>query len=266
MFNRIPALVSFVGYALLSMSAAFADESVEKVALSTFKIFHKDSTATGLLVKNGEATYLVTANHVFDKIKDPTILLVGRKKNPDQAQFQRKDLSVTIRSVDGKPLWKKHPKLDLAVLLLPKELTAKEELTALPVSALATAEDAKGIHTGDVVFAAVFPERDEANGAGFPIIRKGAIASYPIVPIASHTQFLIDMTAFGGDSGGPVIHSEMKRGDGGPVVMGFVLGQRWTKETIQESKNVQRIIRHPLGIAYAVHSAFVLEVIAEMEK
>ena len=61
-----------------------------------------------------------------------------------------------------------------------------------------------------------------AGGAGFPVVRKGSVASRPQ---RDDTNLLVAFSTFGGDSGAPVIRLD-KEGDGKrkPVVAGIVAG------------------------------------------
>jgi hypothetical protein len=49
-----------------------------------------------------------------------------------------------------------------------------------------------------------FPLGLESNPAGFPILRSGKIASFPVYPAKQAPTILLDMRVFGGNSGGPV--------------------------------------------------------------
>jgi hypothetical protein len=49
-----------------------------------------------------------------------------------------------------------------------------------------------------------FPRGLAANQAGFPILRSGRVASYPVAPASVFPTFLLDFSVFPGNSGGPV--------------------------------------------------------------
>src|SRR6202034_1126518 len=49
-----------------------------------------------------------------------------------------------------------------------------------------------------------FPEGLSANPAGFPILRSGRVASFPLGPSTAFPTFLLDFAVFPGNSGGPV--------------------------------------------------------------
>jgi len=53
-----------------------------------------------------------------------------------------------------------------------------------------------------------FPLGNPSNEIGFPILRTGVIASYPLLPTLSNRTFLLDFRVFQGNSGGPVYFSQ----------------------------------------------------------
>ena len=120
-------------------------------------------------------TILVTAAHVFERMAGDEAKLVLRKVQKDGG-YARQELPLKVRA-EGKPLWSKHPEADVAVLRvqLPEQLA----VAPLPVACLATgsALDAGKLAPGDDVRIACYPIQLEANGAGFPIIRRGCVAS-----------------------------------------------------------------------------------------
>ncbi|NNC86895.1 MAG: trypsin-like peptidase domain-containing protein [Akkermansiaceae bacterium] len=245
---------------ILLATPAIGSEAAEQLVLATYKLANPSSTATGLAVRHArtggeERTYLLTARHVFDQMEGDRFQLIDREDRPD-GTYGRRERSVPLRA-GGEPLWKTHSQHDLALLRLPDEL----EVEALPFAALAKAEELKRIHTGDSVRLAVFPERSEANGAGFSILRGGTIASYPLVPHRLHAIFLVDTTAWKGDSGGPVMHAKLTAPGDGPLVIGFVRGMRNITDTEKESRFVERKIDYPLGVSEVLHAVFARELI-----
>ena len=56
-----------------------------------------------------------------------------------------------------------------------------------------------------------FPRGLAANQAGFPILRSGRVASFPVAPAKSFPTVLLDFTVFPGNSGGPVFMSQAAR-------------------------------------------------------
>jgi hypothetical protein len=114
-----------------------------------------------------------------------------------------------------------------------------------------------------------FPMRFEANGAGFPITRHASVASFPLTPIQPHKTFLLDVTTFAGDSGGPVFicdPAEKEKGDDArPLVIGIVLAQHFSDEKINTIYEDQTV-RHPLNLSVIIHAQFVRETIEKFRK
>jgi hypothetical protein len=249
-------------FAVCAVKSAFATDFATEMVEATFKLYHPDSTATCFLVKReGDAAlYLVTAGHVLERTKGETAIIVLRRERED-GSYERKDHTLTIRR-DGKPLWVKHEKQDIAVLRLTDPLPVP--VKPLPLAALADAAalKASGVHVCSPLFILTYPERFEANGAGFPVARQGIFSSPPMLPMPKHPTFLADFTAFGGDSGGPVFVPGKEEH---PLLVGIVLAQSRHDETIKGIYE-ERTVHHPLGIGTVVHAQFVRETIEAAAK
>ena len=240
----------------LASAADFATETLE----ATFKLFHKDSTATCFFVRReapDQALYLVTAAHVLDRTKGDTAIVVLREARAD-GSYQRRDHTITIRR-EGKPLWLRHATEDTAVLRL-------TEPPPVPVGSLrlaALADEARlvaaGLHICSSVFVLTFPERFEANSAGFAVARQGIIASHPFRPIEKYHTFLADFTTFAGDSGGPVFIAGT---NGHPLLVGMVLAQFRHDEQVKMEYE-ERTIHHPLGLGTVLHAQFIRDTIEQ---
>ena len=245
---------------LLTLPIATADEAAEALVLATYKLAGDGSTATGFVVEkkgagDGIKRFLITAHHVFNQMKGNSFKLVSRKRK-DDGTFSRNEIEIALRE-DGKNLWKKHKREDLAVLPLPDSAVVE----ALPFDCIATEGSLEAVHSGDDVRLAVYPEKSEANGAGFPLLRRGSIAGYPILPLKPHPMFVVDTTTWPGDSGGPVIHATLRSPSGGPLVIGIVRGMRSITDTEKESRYVERKTSYPLDIAEVLHAALLRDLI-----
>jgi V8-like Glu-specific endopeptidase len=152
-------------------------------------------------------TVLVTANHVFDKMPGGEARIGYRIANPD-GSWSYAPTAVKIRDKAGHPLWTHHPSRDVAVL----SITAPEAFAkaAIPKSWLAGDETFSKLKVGagDEMMALGFPRGLAANQAGFPILRSGRVASFPVAPAKIFPTFLLDFAVFPGNSGGPVFMSE----------------------------------------------------------
>ena len=146
---------------------------------------------------------LVTAGHVLEKMPDAEMRTGWRIAMPDGSwKFDPQPLE--IRDSDGAPLWTELPGRDVAVM----ELKAPDAFAraAIPLAWLADAEtfDTLDVGPGDELLSLGFPRGLSANRAGFPILRVGRVASYPLTPVSAFPTFLLDFTVFPGNSGVPI--------------------------------------------------------------
>ena len=180
----------------------------------------KRMVGTGFLInvpkKDGTMeTVLVTAAHVFEKMPAPEVRVGWRVQNPKGAWVYMPS-NIIIRTKDG-PAWFQHPSQDIAVI--PVSVPAGAREAVLPESLLADDATFAADHVtaGDEMMTLGYPHGLSANVAGFPILRAGKLASYPVAPSAAFPTFLIDLTAVPGNSGGPVFMAT-------PAGKGFIAG------------------------------------------
>jgi hypothetical protein len=64
----------------------------------------------------------------------------------------------------------------------------------------------QNLQPADAMEALGYPQGLASDPRGFPILRVGHLASYPLTP-ATEGTFLLDMAVFSGNSGGPVFTS-----------------------------------------------------------
>ncbi len=167
----------------------------------------KRMVGTGFLVSvprpdGSRAIVLVTAAHVFEKMPAPDVRIGWRSLNT-KGEWTYTPSSMTIRNSNG-PVWYQHPTQDIAVI--PVNVPDGFSDAAIPESLLADDSTfaAERVNAGDEMMTLGYPHGLSANVAGFPILRAGRLASYPVSPSASYPTFLIDLTAVPGNSGGPV--------------------------------------------------------------
>lgn len=155
-------------------------------------------------------TVLVTAAHVLNQMPGNEARVGWRTALADGAwRFDPRPLA--IRAPDDQPLWTRHPDRDIAVM----EIQAPPEFTraAIPLGWLADQNTlaAYQVGPGDELFSLGFPRGLSSNRAGFPILRVGRVASWPLSPVAAFPTFLLDFTVFPGNSGGPVFWTPAAR-------------------------------------------------------
>lgn len=173
------------------------------------------TVGTGFLISStgpdgAPRTVLVTANHVFDKMPGQIAHIGYRVANAD-GSWTYSPQNLRIRDGQGHELWTHHPSRDVAAI----SVTAPEAFAkaAIPEDYLASDETFQKyqVGAGAELMALGFPRGLSANQAGFPILRSGRIASYPIAPARIFPTFLMDFAVFPGNSGGPVFMSEGNR-------------------------------------------------------
>jgi len=203
-------------------------------------------------------TILVTANHVFDKMPLGEARVGYRIANPD-GSWSYTPTPLKIRDKAGHPLWTHHPSRDVAVMAI----TAPESFAkaAIPKSWLAGDDTFSmlNVGAGDEMMALGFPRGLAANQAGFPILRSGHVASFPVAPAKIFPTFLLDFAVFPGNSGGPVFMSQQAHrriGAPGDQPAEFIAGLL----TQQVELNSER-----LEIGIVTHAQYIRETIALLD-
>ncbi len=253
---------------LLSAPLQAGEQGVRtQVALSTIRLSNPKSSATGFLVARPDVAQhpdqplaLVTSAHVFERAEGDEMVLTLRKPEGEH-EYSKVPMPLKIRD-RGQPLWKKHPKLDVAVI--PLTSPGNVELAKLSIDLLATSDNLAEIEPGDFVRSFGFPHTPlfDPTVAAFPTVRLGCLASYPIKPSDKQPSFLIDCNTFEGDSGGPVIwQAEGKE----PKLIGLIQGQHFINLRYDFPYQSGEI-RKQLGLAIVMPSTAILETIALLAK
>lgn len=263
-------LISFV--LSISPTNGVADDQLEINTLlmnSTFRILGQGSAGTAFILgkqtpDQPERAYyvMITAAHVLEKMSGDTSTIILRKKDGDN--YVKFALPLQIRK-KGQPLWKKHPTEDIAVMYirLPNDVI----IHLLPIDLLATDEilNKYEIHPGDTLYCLGYPLGVESNEAGFPILRSGQIASYPILPTKNVKKISFNINVFEGNSGGPVYFVESFRYYAGAGHMGrfqFLFGLISEQLIREESvKTLREEVKrtHQLGVARVIHASLIRE-------
>jgi hypothetical protein len=266
-------LQSFLFLWFLATTAASADESVTAVMSATFKIANKSSSATCFIIGapaqsdvGQQELILLTAAHVFEKMSGDECHIVLRKKRGD-GTFLRDEVTLRIRSAE-KPLWVRHSDVDVAAIRF--QLPSERSITALDLDQIAGEPMIKKgkLVCADEVWIPGYPAQLEANSAGFPVLRQGTVASFPLMPINHNKTYLVDSSTFGGDSGAPVLLGSGKHPDKQtrqPIIVGLVIGHhRETTKTVTPIE--ERTVHRPLGLAIVVHGEFIRQTVDLLRK
>lgn len=233
-----------------------ADAMVEMLR-SACRITHGGRSGTGFFVERGADRFLVTAAHVFEESDGAECRLIVRQRK-DGGGLERRELPIVVRR-EGKPLWKRDPKEDVAAIRV--ELPSEVDASAIPVERILKADGAGNspVQVGQEVWLPGYPAQLEANKEGWPVLRRGMIATHPLSPVASVPIMLVDIRSFGGDSGGPLYTLV----DGKPHLAGVIVGmQRQTDRTVSPFE--ERTVHTPLGLGIAVQAEVVAGVIREL--
>jgi S1-C subfamily serine protease len=248
--------------------AHVATEENTSVIESTFKIEGDSDVGTGFILarpytQGGRQRYrpvLVTAAHVFAGNYGEFVTIWFRRQTGGGA-WQQLPTRVRVRN-GAAPLWQQHAHADVAAMYV---AVPDGVLVGDGISTDRLADDAAlreyGIHPGDEVLCDGFPLYSEGP-FGFPILRAGKMASYPILPTAETKTFLLDFPVFPGNSGGPAYIVKGIR----TTADGRVLSYYGNRLEIMGLVSRERIFvnRIPLGIAEIVHATLISETIAQL--
>ena len=203
-------------------------------------------------------TILVTAAHVFENMPSMSAR-IGYRVQGSEGVWRYDPEALKIRDGDH-PLWVKHPTRDVAAMVV--EAPPEFVKAAIPLNYLAQDDtfNKYNLGPGDEMMALGFPRGLSANPAGFPILRSGRVASYPLAPATNFPTFLMDFSVFPGNSGGPVFMAEGARrrpGASESQEVQFVAGLL----TQQVELSGER-----LEIGIVTHAKFIRETLALLDK
>ncbi|MBS0263622.1 MAG: trypsin-like peptidase domain-containing protein [Planctomycetes bacterium] len=245
--------------------SAWAIAPAESALRATVRVFDAGSSGTGFLVATGDPNdvgkrcLLVTAAHVFENMKSDKGTLVFRLTDREHG-IGRKQVLVPTRK-GNEVLWTKHPRFDIAVLAV--EIPEGVDVKPFEERQIADGKFAEEgrFSVGQDAFIPCFPVQLEANAAGWPILRRGTVATHPLVPVTTVPTFLMDYTSFGGDSGSPIVVWQ----DNEPMVVGLISGMhRQSEKTV--TPNEERTVHSSMGLGIALQSPLIRQTIEDWKK
>jgi S1-C subfamily serine protease len=200
---------------------------------------------------------LVTAGHVFDRMKKSVATIHWRRED-DSGNWHRESKPLTIRDEAVAPKWTRHNSRDIAVMLV----TPPDQPRAHAIDFELLADDSVfrefDVRPGDEVLALGYPRGIAANELGFPILRSGRVASFPLWPSQDFPTFLMDFAVFAGNSGGPVYMADRSRKAAGAKDFHeaqFIAGMLIQQVTLTDER---------LEIGIVLHATFVREALLEL--
>ncbi len=276
--RRMETMRTLVALLVLGLlGPSFAADLNSIMMEATCKISGPGTLGTGFIMgkpdaKNEPKAFytLITAHHVLAACKSDKVVLLFRQKLAD-GSWKRVDVPLRIRNKNT-PLWKKHEKVDVAAMFV--RLPPDTVSTLLSREDLIDDEELKKweIHPGFELSCLGYPFGAEANQWGFPILRSGRIASYPLTPTSTTKTFLFDFSVYRGNSGGPVYFVERNPVYGGGQkigriiygIIGIVVKERNITEKIQALYGREERTT-PLQLGEVIHASFIKELVDAME-
>ena len=249
-----------------SSGVLLSAEPIEDVLSGTFRLTDRKTSATCFVVERDVAPKslaLVTAAHFFEQVAGDECWVMLRARQADET-YARREHRLVVRA-DGKPRWQKHPEQDLAVLAI--ELPEGVECTPFRFEQIASEVDlkAKRVRVAQEAWVPGYPAQLEANSAGWPVLRRGSIATHPLVPLTAAKTMIVNVSSFGGDSGSPVVVFPTMQRDTTPLVAGVLLGMH--RQTDKSSSAFEeRTIHTPLDLAIVVQGPLVRETVELLAK
>jgi hypothetical protein len=215
---------------------------------------------TGWLVRLPGAAYgsgqdkvaLVTATHVFNAMPKADMTINWRRED-DAGQWHLEPKSIAIRDAKLAPKFYNHPTRDVSCMLITPPDQPRAH--AIDFAFLGNDDVFKDLEVrpGDEVMAWGYPRGLAANNLGFPILRSGRVASFPLLPSARFPTFMMDFAVFAGNSGGPVYMSDRSRKAAGAQEFHeaqFIAGMLVQQVTLTDER---------LEIGIVLHATFVRE-------
>ncbi len=208
-----------------------------------------------------ESAYtLVTAAHVLDSIAGDKAT-VQLRTHTREGTYRTFPYILPIRK-DGQPLYVKHATADVAAMYI-------DFPDNVPISLLGThflADDTRlsdvELHPGDEAFCLGFPLAVSTPG-GFPVLRTGHIASFPIIPARMVGSIVFDLLLYPGNSGGPVYYIYDNRIMRGGTHMG-----RWEGilglVSEQEKSTLPEFSDKPLDLGVIVPAYFIKQTLDKL--
>ncbi len=200
---------------------------------------------------------LITAAHVLDEISGDSATLILRKKDASGV-FLKVPYLFAIR-LNGQNLYVTNPNADVAVMYM--RIPIGLEPMILPTSLLAddTTLEHLEVHPGDELLCLGYPLAVDISG--FPIVRSGLLASYPVTPSKTVKQYYYNFHIFPGNSGGPVYFSFANRVFAGGTHIGTYQGVIGLVSQ-QVTSNLPEFNGISLDIAIVVPSSYIQDTIA----
>jgi len=195
---------SFYPNCVVAIGRDGASGSVEWMGTGFLYAYHIGDDAEGKPQYNG---FLVTNRHVLEG--ESRIYV---RFNPQVAAEPAKQDGLDLTNAAGGRVWFGHPDPEIDVAVVPAAIPTLQE-RAYDIGVFQSDQHAatidklaeEGISEGDLVYVLGFPMGMVGEGRSYVIVRSGSIARIRDAIVKANREFLVDVTVFPGNSGGPVI-------------------------------------------------------------
>jgi len=209
----------------------------------------------------GKSKYvLITAAHVFEDFRGPKATIFLRTQKED-GSYEKTPYEFMIFDESNKPLWVRHPDKEIDVAAMYIAIPKKAKFSLIPTKLLCDDINLEKfeIHPGDELFCLGYPLGVQSQLGGFPILRSGKIASYPLIPIKTVKKFYFDFQVYDGNSGGPVYFIQTSRYYDGKIHFGETI--HFIAGLVSAQAGSKLYNNQPVYLAEIIPSPFILETV-----
>jgi hypothetical protein len=213
-----------------------------------FRIAYGTDNGTGFTIEVAGKQYLVTANHIFDKLPAADTIKVFRS-------------NVWV-DYHARMVGRATPQADIIVLALDRLLTTSAHT---PEHELPVSVGSDGIILSQECFFLGFPygvltNSGQSDGYPLPLVRKALLSGFVVIGNTSQ-GFYLDGTNNPGFSGGPLVNARMDP----PQIFGVVTGFGSTKQPVfgPDDKPTKMYYQYNTGIIVAFDIHYALDIIAK---
>lgn len=274
-------------YSQIEYGQIYTDPAInihERLMKSTFRISGEDSSGMSIegtcfiLEKldstRGTKKILITARHVLEDISDEYITVNYPCEKDSLLGNCRKLIRVRDRNT---PLWIGHKDsvIDIAVLEISTLEFYNNNLMSTEYLATENLLKQFQLKPGDKLFCIGYPHGVSANELGYPILKGGYVASYPLLPTTKNQFFLFDCEVFEANSGSPVYARESGRvyvegvdyifdGNCVQLICGIIVSKNNVKVDLTKNKDNPEDGLESLHLAKVIPSTYILELIKRL--
>lgn len=188
----------------------------ERLLYTTVRIETESGSGTGFFfqftVGGNSLPLIVTNKHVVKDCSTGKIVFHLRKEDSEEAQPSGESFAVTFN--DFQKLWIDHPEESVDLCVTPLNSIANQIKTnqnkdlftcLIREEDISSEEDLKKLMTMEEVTMAGYPIGLHDSTHNLPLLRRGVTATHPAVDFKGSSITVIDIGAFPGSSGSPVI-------------------------------------------------------------